>query len=256
MRHVVLYVTLQVAEQGHDPLDTSLDGQGDTLDHVVHEAAELLGVRLGQPEHVGDDAHGDVLGVLLGGVDHIASEEPFDELLAVHPCGRLQLVDHLGREDGQQQPAGLLVERRVGGDGRGDTLRGQRHRGPELGHEHAARGEPLGVVGDGGDVVVAGRQPHAPVPVAVGHRARPAELVPDRVRVRRPRVVGVVEVGGPVGDRLVVAHQIVSSMLIACSGQLATARRVLPSSSSGTVPSPASRPLPSSSGMKTSGAVA
>ena len=80
--------------------------------------------------------------------------------------------------------------------------------GAELAHDDAARREVLGVVGDGGDVLVARRQPHAAVALGVGDRARPAQLVPDRERVGGPGVVGVVEVGGPVGDRRSwLAHQ-------------------------------------------------
>ena len=39
----------------------------EALEHEVDEAPEGVGVLLGQPQHVGDDAHRDVLGVALGG---------------------------------------------------------------------------------------------------------------------------------------------------------------------------------------------
>src|SRR5207237_8978045 len=98
------------------------------------------------------------------------------------------------------------------------------NRRPELAHDDAAGAEAIGVVGDGGHVVEAGGQPDAAVALGVGHGAGAPQLVPDGVRVGGPGVVGVVEVGLPVGDRFVTSHKL-SSMVIACSGQLATATR-------------------------------
>src|SRR5690606_7275312 len=95
----------------------------------------------------------------------------------------------------------------------------------------------------------------AVVAVGVGDRAALAQVVPDGERVGRPGVVGVVEVGGPVGDRLVATHQAPSSSIsTASSGQLAAASRACSSSSGGTVPSPITTLLPRSSGSKTIGA--
>ena len=55
------------------PVGPLLERQGDALEDVVHEPAEDVGVLLGQAEHVGDDPDGDVLRVLLGGVDDVAA---------------------------------------------------------------------------------------------------------------------------------------------------------------------------------------
>ena len=69
---VVLDLLAQVLEERHHPLGALLEREGHALEHVVHEAAEAVGVLLGEAEHVGDDPHRDVLGVLLGGVDDVA----------------------------------------------------------------------------------------------------------------------------------------------------------------------------------------
>ncbi len=161
----------------------------------------------GKPEHLGDHADGDVLGVLGGRVDHVVPGDRVEQLVAVGAGERLERGDGLGGEGRQQQAAGIVVERRVRGDRRGDAdgSLGQR---PPLVDDDAPGGEVLGVVGDGRDVVVAGRQPHAAVAIGVGDRAGHAQLVPDRERVGGPGLVGVVEVGGPVGDgRVVTAHR-------------------------------------------------
>ena len=92
----------------------------------------------------------------------------------------------------------------------------------------------LGVVGHGRDVLVPHRQPGPPVALAVGDRAATAQVVPYRIGVGHPGGVGMVEVRGPVGDgRVAAAHGAVpiSEMAMANSGQLATARRALSTSS-------------------------
>src|SRR6202041_3230964 len=62
------------------------------------------------------------------------------------------------------------------------------------------RGEPLGVVRNRRDVLVAGRQPYAAEALGVRHRAALPQVVLDRERVGGPLGVGVGEVGRPVGD--------------------------------------------------------
>jgi hypothetical protein len=52
-----------------------------------------------------------------------------------------------------------------------------------------------------------------------------------------------------------VSHQLVPSIVMACSGQLATAILAFRSSSAGTPPSPISWPLPTSSETNSSGTV-
>ena len=86
--------------------------------------AEAVGVLLREPEHVGDHPHRDVLGVLDRGVDHVRLPiERGQQRVAVLAGGRLDPLDRLRREGGEQQAAGGVVERRVRRD-RGRCPRG------------------------------------------------------------------------------------------------------------------------------------
>ena len=73
--------------------------------------------------------------------------------------------------------------------------------GGRLAHDDAARGEVLGVVGDGAHVLVARGEIDAHEAVGVGDRARLAQLVPDREGVVDPARIEMIEIGGPVLDR-------------------------------------------------------
>ena len=224
---VVLHLVAEVLEQDHHPVRTLFHRKCDAFEHVLHESTEAIGVLLREAEHLHDHAHRDVLRVLLGGVDHIATLHRVDELLAIRASERFDLVDGLRRERLEQQPARALVEWWVGRDRRSDAGRRKLERRTELGHEDAARCEVVGVVCDCRDVFVPGRQPDTAVPLAVRDRARLSQLVPDRERVGGPDVVSVVEVGGPILDRRVIAHQSPPSRITARSGQLTAALRAL-----------------------------
>ena len=104
-----------------------------------------------------------------------------DELVAQRTDVVLPRIDLLRGERRQQQPAGVVVERRVAGDRRGatDGRLGQDLAGVD---DHGARREVLGVVGDARDVGVGDRQPRAAVAIAVRHRAL--------ARAARPRSRG------------------------------------------------------------------
>ena len=67
----------------------------------------------------------------------------------------------------------------------------------------------LGVVGDGRHVVVAAREPHATVGVAVGDRTALAQVVPDLGGGLGVGLLGVVEVGGPVASGLLQVGHVV-----------------------------------------------
>ncbi len=68
---VVLDVRLRYSKSAMKPPDPLLEREGDALEHVVHELPELVAVLLRQAEHVGDDPHRDVLGVVIGGVHDV-----------------------------------------------------------------------------------------------------------------------------------------------------------------------------------------
>ena len=69
---VILDLRLQVVEQLLHADGPLLQRERHAFEHVVDEAAERVGVLLGQAEHVGDHAHRDVLGVVARGVDDVA----------------------------------------------------------------------------------------------------------------------------------------------------------------------------------------
>src|SRR5207247_1999862 len=116
-------------------------------------------------------------------------------------------------------------------------------------------GKMLGVVGNGANVFVAGREIHAQEPVGMRDRAALAQLVPDRIGVFDPARVEVVEIAFPIAHRGPFAHQACSSITsMASSGQFARASHALSSRPAGTLPSPISRALPSSSRSNSSGA--
>ena len=103
----------------------------------------------------------------------------------------------LGANAGQQEATGDFVERRVGRNRRRVSHGREADRHPVV-HDDALRAEVLGVVRDGGDIGVAGREPRAPEPIGVGNRAAVAQLCPDLGGGRGVGVVGVIEVDGPV----------------------------------------------------------
>ena len=166
----------------------------------------------GKPEHAGDDVDGDVLGVLLGGVDDRLARRDLAhvvEALAAQLADlRLPRLDLLRRERRQQQPAGQGVERRIAGDRWGAADAGAASRSRDVLTTTERLVKLLGVVGDLAHELGGDRRPHPAVAVGVGDRAaRLAQLRPD---LRRPRVVGrvgVVEVGRPVVDGSVDARR-------------------------------------------------
>ena len=81
------------------------------------------------------------------------------------------LADRGLGERGEQQPARLMVEGRVGGDRRRAAGGRQFPRRPEVAHDDRPRREALGVVGDRRDVLIARRQPSATEPLGVRDRA-------------------------------------------------------------------------------------
>ena len=138
----------------------------------------------------------------------------------------------LGEKAGQQEPAGHLVERRVRRDGRGEAD-GGRDPGLEVVHDHAVGAEVLGVVGDGGHVLVAGR--------AATSRRSGRSAPPGSARAGRPRSRGAL---CGVGRRSVWSKSVAQSVTAESAGGC---RIVIPAPppgslhSDGTVPEPAAR---------------
>ena len=178
------------------------------LEQVAHPAGERVAHRLGHAEDQADHAHGDLLGVVGGGVGPALLDEavhqPPAQLARVH----LVLGHPVVREPGQDQPAAPRVHRRVAADrrhsgrkrcatGLGELLGRRRRQDAD-----AARAEVLVIAGDRRDIGVGGGQPRPTPAFGVGDGAFPAELVPDTERVRDiPRVEDVV-VGRPVRHRI------------------------------------------------------
>ena len=201
-----IHVLVELARLHQRP--ALLDGLVDVLEHHADEPPEDVGVLLREAEHPHDHPERDVLGVVDRRVDHRAAGGGVQQVDAELAGQRLEGLDALGRERGQQQAPRQGVERRVGGDrgGRADRRGKVVRPGAQLAHDHGSRREVLGVVGHGRDVLVAQRQPGAAIAVAVGDGAPGSQVVPDRVRVGHPLGVGVVEVGCPVLDGWALAR--------------------------------------------------
>ena len=127
-------------DRGHQRvvvLDAELEDPVDPFD-------EEVAVLFGNPQHMGDDANRDVLGVARRGVAFAVGDELVDQLVADRAHPRLQLLHGVRRERRQQHClAGLCSggSEVIGGAARRDV-------GPDVAHDDAARGEMLGVVGD------------------------------------------------------------------------------------------------------------
>ena len=156
------------------------------LEHAPHPGRELIGHRLVDAEHLRDDPHRDLLRVSLGRVGVAERDEPVDQRAAELSGVGLVLRHRLGREAGEDQPAGPQVLGRVAADRRCLDLCGRAvDRVPAGRHRDLARREPVDVVRDRDDVLVARRHPRAAPPFGVGHGALAAELIPDRRRISR-----------------------------------------------------------------------
>jgi len=109
-----------------------LDVGDAVLEHHLDPLAVEVAVGLRQSEHVGDQAHRDLLRVRDRRVGKAALGELVDEFVGERPGARLELVDGVRGERGQQQHARRAVLGRIGGDRRGRDARGRR-----LAHDHA-----------------------------------------------------------------------------------------------------------------------
>ncbi len=191
----------QVVEQRRHALDALFRRQVHALERVLDELPELRSVLGREAEHVGDDPHRDVLGVVTGSVDDVRAVESVDQRVAKRP-GRCFLPPDRGLGEGrQQQFAGVMMKRRVGGDRRRAPDRRQVAGRPEVAHDDGPRREALGVVGDCGHVFVARRQPAAAKALSVRDRAASAQVVLDRVGISRPLGFQMREVSCPVAHR-------------------------------------------------------
>ena len=178
------------------------------LEVAEDPVAEHVGIGLRHADHVSDEMHRDVLGVVARSVGDVRAVEALDQLAAVATRLVLERIDGLGTEGRQEETAMLVVLGRVGRDRgrRTDRRVGMRHRDPE-------RREVLGVVGHLGDRVVADRHPGPAV--ALGERdfaSGVAQRLPDLGCLRPPRRVEPVPIAGPVGDRS--AHHLIVGVIV------------------------------------------
>ena len=92
----------------------------------MHEPAEEVAVFWGEAYHLGDEANGDVLGVVEAGVDDVGVAHGIEEGSTKLLRESFQILHGLGRERRQQQAAGDGVERWIRRDGRCHTDRSRR----------------------------------------------------------------------------------------------------------------------------------
>ncbi len=185
---VVVDLRPEVVEEVDEAADALARRQVDTPSRTwVHEGAEQLGVLLGQAEHVGDDAHRDVLGVVGRGVDHGPARQVVDQALGSTPR-----VDGSSASMACGAKAGSSRRRAPWWNGGSDEIGGATPRGA------GAIGRPSFTMtfrevkcsvsyAMATHVVVAGRQPDAAVAVGVGHRAGARAARPRSGTGRRPR---------------------------------------------------------------------
>ena len=157
---------------------------------VVDPAGEVGPVLVGEADHAQRHLLGKGDGKGPTELDRPVLRNLRDELLGQRPPFPLLGPDGLGRERRVDDPAVLLVQRRVGVDRQ--ELGGDRGRARPV-----LRGERRRVTGGGHDVGVAGDDPEAAVVVAAGHGL----LLPQR----GPELVGIDDV--PAGEVVVVAGQ-------------------------------------------------
>ncbi len=161
------------------------------LEDVPHPAGEAVRQGGGHAEDAGDDPHGDLLGVVPCGVGGSCGHEPVDQLGAQGPGHGLVALHPGVGEPREQEPTGPGVEGGVGRDRRQavEEHRVVRPLAPEGDDADLGGAEVLDVMGQVHHVLVPGGQPGAAPPLGVGHRAGPAQLVPDPRR-DRPRTRG------------------------------------------------------------------
>ena len=176
------------------------------LEQLVQPDAEAIAVVVGQPEHLSDHEHGNVLRVLRRGIDRSGRIQPFEDVTTDLAGDRFPSVD-LPRCERRQQHA---ARRRMVGRIARDRRRDARHLvGGALVHDHGPRREVLGVVGDGSHIVVSSHQVGTVEAVGVGDRATLAEIVEDRVLISTPRRIEVVEIRRPIADRVTLSVHVV-----------------------------------------------
>ena len=96
-------------------------------------------------------------------------------------CPGLGLVasDRVRRKRRQQQFLLGAMDRRI----RGNRRRGHHWRPPFANGDTAARGEMLGIEGDGAHVLVPRNEIYTHVPIGMGNRTFLLQLVPDRIGI-------------------------------------------------------------------------
>ena len=177
-------------------------GQGDVVDEavllveveaLVDEQPDALAVLARHPEEAGDDAGGDLRGVLLHQVDLAAVRPGVERVEQLAADGADVLLQRSGTTQGERardQPAQPGVARRVVEDHHPAVDRLGAHQLQDV----AVRGaEPGRVLQRGGDVLVARQRPEAPAAVEVDRLPvahRPPHLVGGLVEDRVHRVVG------------------------------------------------------------------
>ncbi len=181
------------------------------LEEVPHPAGEGVGQLDRHPEDGGDDPDRYLLGVPGGGVDRSVGHEAVDQSGAELPGHGLVGLDAAVREPRQEEPAGPGVQGRVGRDRREPVGEDRLVGGLDVVLDHRddrglGRAEVLDVVGQVHHVLVPGGQPGAPPPVGMGHRAGPAQFVPDAEGILHVLGAQHVEVGVPARHRWCVVH--------------------------------------------------
>ena len=175
---------------------------GDAFERGVDEITEDLAIVKWQIKHVGNDRRRNMFGVLIGCIKDIDITKIVDECVA--KSARLGFHrSNLLRSKGRQQHAtSMMMKRRIRGNRWRATVRPTLASWLDSLDHYVFRTEMFGVIGDCTHVFVAHRQPRAAVTRRVGYGATFAQFLPDLGSVGVVGGVQVVEVGGPVGDRI------------------------------------------------------
>ena len=212
------------------------------FEHAAHPSGEFIGHLGGYPEHGGDDSHRNLLGIVGARIGLAFGDELVDELVA-QVAGALFVFGYgLRRKHRKNESAVPVVVGWIAGDGRCSNTGvwafgcccGAWH------HDDVARCENFVFLGDGDYVVITRWKPRPAPAVRVGNRAlRFTNFFHRGIRITHELGVKNIEVSDGVVDRPSVFFKCrhgYSSMMMASSGQLAWARRVLACSSTGKSP--------------------
>ena len=175
---------------------------GDAFERGVDEITEDFAVVKWQVEHVGDDRRRNMFGILISCIKNIGITEIVDECVAKSARLGFHRGNFLRSKSRQQHAASVMMKRRIRGNRWRATVWATLASWLDSLDHHIFRTEMFGVISDCTHVFMAHGQPRAAVTRRVGYGATVAQFLPDLGGIGVVGRVQVVEVGGPVGDRI------------------------------------------------------